>query len=143
MHVKLGDYHVRDIKFVAAFDIDVNKVGKDLSEAIFTSPNNTYKFTDVPASGVRVSRGMVHDGLGKYLKEVIHKAPSATEDIVGILQETKTHVVINYLPVGAEEATKWHVSRGVSAGCGAAGRSCSAPTIPLKQVWKMGGPSVW
>mgnify|MGYP001570859999 CR=1 FL=1 len=117
MHVDLGGYHIRDINFVAAFDIDKNKVGKDLSEAIFTTPNNTHKFTDVPLTGVRVERGMTHDGLGKYLSEIITKAPGATADIVGILKETKTDVVINYLPVGSEEATKWYVEQVLAAGC--------------------------
>jgi len=117
MHVDLGGYHVRDVNFVAAFDIDKNKVGKDLSEAIFTSPNNTHKFTDVPLTGVRVERGMTHDGLGKYLSQVITKAPGATADIVGILKETKTDVVINYLPVGSEEGTKWYVEQVLAAGC--------------------------
>ena len=134
MHVNLGGYHVRDVKFVAAFDIDVNKVGKDISEAIFTSPNNTYKFTDVPTSGVRVSRGMVHDGLGKYLKEVIHKAPGSTEDIVGILKETKTQVVVNYLPVGSEEATKWYVEQVLAAGCALI--NCIPVFIAREDYWQ-------
>ncbi len=117
MHVSLGGYHVRDINFVAAIDIDKNKVGKDLSEAIFTLPNNTFKFTDVPHSGVRVERGMTHDGLGKYLSQKIQKAPGGTADIVQILKDTKTDVVINYLPVGSEEATKWYVEQVLQAGC--------------------------
>lgn len=118
MHVNLGGYHIRDINFVAAFDIDKNKVGKDLAEAIFIPPNNTYKFCEVPSTGVRVSRGMTHDGLGKYLSQIITKAPGSTADIVGILKETKTDVVINYLPVGSEEATKWYVEQVLDAGCG-------------------------
>jgi len=118
MHINLGGYHISDINFVAAFDIDKNKVGKDLSEAIYTKPNNTYKFCDVPRSGVKVARGMTHDGLGKYLSQVITKAPGPTADIVGILKETKTDVVINYLPVGSEEATKWYVEQILRAGCG-------------------------
>ncbi len=118
MHVKLGGYHISDINFVAAFDIDANKVGKDLSEAIFVAPNNTYKFCDVPHLGVRVHRGMTHDGLGKYLSQVIRKAPGPTDDIVRILRETETHVVVSYLPVGSEEATKWYVEQVLAAGCG-------------------------
>lgn len=118
MHVNLGGYHVRDIRFVAAIDIDANKVGKDLAEAIFTPPNNTYKFCDVPLTGVTVARGMTHDGLGKYLSQVVHKAPGGTADIVRILKETQTHVVVNYLPVGSEEATKWYVEQVLAAGCG-------------------------
>jgi myo-inositol-1-phosphate synthase len=117
MHVDLGGYHISDIKFVAAIDIDKNKVGKDLSEAIYAPPNNTYKFCDVPPSGVKVARGMTHDGLGKYLSEVIQKAPGATADIVKLLKETKTDVVLNYLPVGSEMATKWYVEQVMNAGC--------------------------
>ncbi len=118
MHVNLGGYHVSDIEFSAAIDIDKNKVGKDLSEAIYTKPNNTYKFCSVPKSGIIVQRGMTHDGLGKYLSEIIEKAPGDTVDIVKLLKETKTDVVVNYLPVGSEEATKWYVEQILEAGCG-------------------------
>ena len=117
MHAELGGYHIRDINFVAAIDVDANKVGKDLSEAIFAPPNNTYKFSDVPKLGVRVSRGMTHDGLGKYLSQVITKAKGGTEDIVKLLKDTKTDVVVSYLPVGSEEATKWYVEQVLAAGC--------------------------
>ena len=117
MHVNLGGYHIRDIEFSAAIDIDKNKVGKDLSEAIYTWPNNTYKFADVPRSGVPVARGMTHDGLGLYLSKIIHKAPGSTADIVRLLRDTKTDVVVNYLPVGSEEATKWYVEQILEAGC--------------------------
>lgn len=117
MHVNLGGYHVRDIEFAAAIDIDKNKVGKDLSDAIYTRPNNTYRFCDVPHLGVRVARGMTHDGLGHYLSKIITKAPGATEDIVKILKDTGTDVVVNYLPVGSEEATKWYVEQVLEAGC--------------------------
>ena len=119
MHVDLGGYHVRDIEFTAAFDIDADKVGKDLSEAIFSGQNNTLKFVDsVPKLGVEVQRGMTHDGLGKYLKQKIVKAPGPTADIVEILQETKTDVVVSYLPVGSEQATKWYVEQVLEAKCG-------------------------
>jgi myo-inositol-1-phosphate synthase len=119
MHVDLGGYHVRDIEFSAAFDIDVEKVGKDLSEAIFSGQNNTLKFVDeVPNLGVSVQRGMTHDGLGKYLKEKITKAPGPTADIVQILKDTRTDVVVSYLPVGSEQATKWYVEQILEAGCG-------------------------
>jgi myo-inositol-1-phosphate synthase len=118
MHVNLGGYHIRDIKFVAAIDIDANKVGRDLSEAVFTVPNNTYKFCDVPYQGVRVARGMTHDGIGKYLSQIIKKSKGGTEDIVRLLKETDTHIVVNYLPVGSEEATKWYVEQVLAAGCG-------------------------
>ncbi|TET41071.1 MAG: inositol-3-phosphate synthase [Dehalococcoidia bacterium] len=118
MHVNLGGYHVADIHFVAAFDIDINKVGKDLADAIFTPPNNTFKFCDVPQTGIQVERGMTHDGLGKYLSQIITKAPGQTADITGILQETEADVVLNYLPVGSEEATKWYAEHVIAARCG-------------------------
>ena len=118
MHVNLGGYHISDINFVAAFDIDKNKVGKDLAQAIFIKPNNTIKFCDVPKTGIRVERGMTHDGLGKYLSQIITKAPGPTANIVDILKKTETDVVINYLPVGSEEATKWYVEQVLTAGCG-------------------------
>ncbi len=134
MHVNLGGYHVRDIEFTAAFDIDANKVGKDLSEAIYTYPNNTYRFCDVPNLGVPVHRGMTHDGLGKYLKQIITKAPGKTADIVGILQETKTDVVVNYLPVGSEMATKWYVEQVLTAGCGLV--NCIPVFIGREEYWQ-------
>jgi myo-inositol-1-phosphate synthase len=117
MHVNLGGYHIRDIEFTAAFDVVDTKVGKDLSEAIFAYPNNTVKFTDVPYKNVPVSRGMTHDGLGKYLSEILTKAPGPTADIVGILKDTRTDVVVNFLPVGSEMATKWYVEQVLEAGC--------------------------
>src|SRR3954468_18101306 len=104
MHVDLGGYHVSDVEFVAAFDIDSEKVGKDLSEAIWAGQNNTIKFADVPNLGVSVQRGMTHDGLGKYLKEKITKAPGETVDVVGVLEESRADVLVCYLPVGSEEA---------------------------------------
>ena len=117
MHTVLGGYHVGDIEFSAAFDIDADKVGKDLSEAIFSGQNNTYKFADVPHLNVPVHRGMTHDGLGKYLKQKIKKAEGPTANITQILKETKTDVVINFLPVGSEMATKWYVEQILDAGC--------------------------
>ncbi len=118
MNVEVGGYHVRDIEFVAAFDIDRNKVGKDLSEAIYQKPNNTYVFQQVPRLGVPVERGMTHDGLGKYLSQVIEKAPGPTADIVGILKERQVDVMVSYLPVGSEQATKWYVEQALQAGVG-------------------------
>src|SRR5688572_13448750 len=118
MHVDLGGYHVRDIEFAAAFDIDSEKVGNDLSEAIWSSQNDTIKFADVPHMGVKVERGMTHDGLGKYLKQKITKAPGETADIIGILKETKADVLVCYLPVGSEAATKWYVEQALQAGVG-------------------------
>jgi len=134
MHVNLGGYHVRDINFVAAFDIDKNKVGKDLGEAIYAKPNNTFKFCDVPNIGVTVNRGMTHDGLGKYLSKIIEKAPGPTANIVKILKETKTDVVLNYLPVGSEMATKWYVEQILDAGCGLV--NCIPVFICREKYWQ-------
>jgi len=134
MHVKLGGYHISDLNFVAAFDIDKNKVGKDLADAIFTPPNNTFKFCDVPAKGVKVQRGMTHDGLGKYLSQIIQKAPGSTVDIVKVLKETQADVVINYLPVGSEEATKWYIEQVLAAGC--AFINCIPVFIAREKYWQ-------
>lgn len=134
MHARLGGYHVGDIEFVAAFDIDKNKVGKDLAEAIYTSPNNTIKFCDVPTTGVKVERGMTHDGLGKYLSQIITKAPGPTANIVKILKERETHVVVNYLPVGSEMATKWYVEQVLDAGCGFV--NCIPQFIAREKYWQ-------
>jgi myo-inositol-1-phosphate synthase len=117
MHVDLGGYHPRDIEFTAAFDVSAHKVGLDLGEAIYAEPNNTLRFCEVPKLGVEVSRGMTHDGLGTYLKDVIPKSERSTDDIVGILKATKTDVVVSYLPVGSEMATKWYVEQILEAGC--------------------------
>ncbi len=134
MHVNLGGYHISDIEFSAAFDIADTKVGKDLAEAIFAEPNNTYKFTAVPLLGVPVARGMTHDGLGKYLSTVIRKAPGPTDDIVGILKATHTDVVISYLPVGSEMATKWYVEQILEAGC--AFINCVPVFIASQAYWR-------
>jgi len=117
MHANLGGYRISDIEFTLGIDVVDTKVGKDLAEAIFASPNNTYKFTDVPNLHVPVVRGMTHDGLGKYLSQVVRKAPGPTADIVGLLKETRSDVVISYLPVGSEMATKWYVEQVLEAGC--------------------------
>jgi myo-inositol-1-phosphate synthase len=134
MHVDLGGYHVRDVAFSAAFDIDATKVGKDLSEAIWAGQNNTLKFCDVPALDCAVHRGMTHDGLGKYLKEKISKAPGETADIANILRDTQTDVVVSYLPVGAEEATKWYVEQALAAGC--AFVNCIPVFIAREPYWQ-------
>jgi len=134
MHVNLGGYHVRDIEFVAAFDVDREKVGKDLSEAIWAGPNNTVKFCEVPHLGVRVERGMTHDGIGKYLSDVVTKAPGETSDVAGILKETGADVVVNYLPVGSEEATKWYVEQALTAGC--AFVNCIPVFIAREHYWQ-------
>lgn len=134
MHPQLGGYHISDIEFSAAFDIDINKVGKDLSEAIYSPPNNTYKFCQVPTKGVRVERGMTHDGIGKYLSELVKKAPGPTADVVGILKDTHTDVVVSYLPVGSEEATKWYVEQVLDAGCALV--NCIPVFIAREKYWQ-------
>jgi myo-inositol-1-phosphate synthase len=134
MHVDLGGYHVRDIEFSAAFDVDADKVGKDLSKAIFAGQNNTLQLVDdLPKLGVEVHRGMTHDGLGKYLKQKIKKAPGETADIVEILRETRTDVVVSYLPVGSEQATKWYVEQVLEAGC--AFVNCVPVFIAREEYW--------
>ncbi len=133
MHVNLAGYHIRDIEFTLGIDINATKVGKDLSEAIFAEPNNTYKFSDVPKLNVPVVRGMTHDGLGKYLSGVIKKAPGPTADIVKLLKETKTDVVVSYLPVGSEMATKWYVEQIIEAGC--AFVNCIPVFIASQDYW--------
>jgi myo-inositol-1-phosphate synthase len=135
MHVDLGGYHVRDIEFSAAFDIDSEKVGKDLSEAIWAGQNNTIKFVkeDVPHLGVPVQRGMTHDGLGKYLSQKITKAPGSTVDIAQVLKDTQTDVVVSYLPVGSEQATKWYVEQILEAGCAMV--NCIPVFIAREDYW--------
>ncbi len=134
MHVDLGGYHISDIEFTAAFDIDATKVGKDLGQAIWAGQNNTMKFAKVPKKlGVPVYRGMTHDGLGKYLKQKIKKAPGETADIVSILKETHTDVVVSYLPVGSEDATKWYVEQILEAGCGFV--NCIPVFIAREDYW--------
>lgn len=134
MHVNLGGYHVRDIEFSAAIDIDADKVGKDLSEAILSGQNNTIQFAKVPKLGVTVARGMTHDGLGKYLKEKIKKAEGPTDNIEQLLKDTKTDVVVNYLPVGSEEATKWYVEQVLNAGCALV--NCIPVFIAREKYWQ-------
>jgi len=134
MHNNLGGYRISDIEFSAAFDIDANKVGKDLSEAILQEPNNTIQFAKVPHLGVPVSRGMTHDGLGYYYSQKVQKAPGSTADIVRILRETKTDVVVNYLPVGSETATKWYVEQILAAGCGFV--NCIPVFIGREEYWQ-------
>jgi myo-inositol-1-phosphate synthase len=133
MHARLGGYHVNDIEFTFGIDIDKNKVGKDLAEAIYTKPNNTFKFCTVPRMNVPVVRGMTHDGLGYYLSQIIEKAPGPTADIVGLLKQTRTDVVINYLPVGSEEATKWYVEQLLTARCALI--NCIPVFIASQKYW--------
>jgi myo-inositol-1-phosphate synthase len=134
MHVDLGGYHVRDIEVVAAFDVVQGKVGVDLAEAIWAAPNDTIKFAEVPKTGVKVSRGMTHDGIGQYLAGVVEKAPGETDDVVGILRERKADVVVNYLPVGSEEATKWYTEQVLRGGCAMV--NCMPVFIAREPYWQ-------
>src|SRR2546421_287826 len=134
MHVNLGGYHIRDIEFTAAFDVTADKVGKDLSDAMWAKPNDTIKFADVPKTGITVSRGMTHDGLGKYISEVVTKAPGETDDVVRILQDTQTDVVVNYLPVGSDAATKWYAEQVLEAGCAMV--NCMPVFIAREAYWQ-------
>jgi len=134
MHVDLGGYHISDIEFTAAFDVVKGKVGFDLAEAIWAKPNDTIRFADVPKTGVKVSRGMTHDGIGKYLSQVVEKAPGKTDDVVGILKETGTDVVVNYLPVGSEAATKWYAEQILEAGVAMV--NCMPVFIAREPYWQ-------
>jgi myo-inositol-1-phosphate synthase len=134
MHVNLGGYHVSDIEFTAAFDVTTDKVGKDLADAIWAHPNDTIKFADVPQTGIKVERGMTHDGLGKYISQVVTKAEGETSDVVGILRDTKTDVVVNYLPVGSEAATKWYAEQVLEAGCAMV--NCMPVFIAREKYWQ-------
>src|SRR5690625_5278222 len=116
MHVQFGDYHVRDVEFVAAFDVDAKKVGQDLSDAVNASENNTIKLTDVPRAGVRVQRGPTLDGLGKYYRETITESDAEVVDVVQALKEARADVLVCYLPVGSEEATKHYAQAAIDAG---------------------------
>ncbi|MDD9205780.1 inositol-3-phosphate synthase, partial [Georgenia sp. 10Sc9-8] len=116
MHVTFGDYHVRDIEFVAAFDVDATKVGTDLSEAIGASENNTIKLCDVPSTGVTVQRGPTLDGLGRYYREMITESPAEPVDVVAALRESGAEVLVCYLPVGSEEAAKFYAQCAIDAG---------------------------
>jgi len=134
MHVNLGGYHISDIEFVAAFDVVKGKVGVDLAEAMWAHPNDTIKFADVGKTGVTVSRGMTHDGIGKYLSEIVEKAPGETDDVVAILKEREVDVVVNYLPVGSEAATKWYAEQILEAGCAMV--NCMPVFIAREPYWQ-------
>ncbi len=134
MHVDLGGYHISDIEFTAAFDVVKGKVGVDLADAIWAHPNDTIKFSDVPKTGVKVSRGMTHDGIGKYMAQVVEKSPGQTDDVVRILKETGTDVVVNYLPVGSEAATKWYAEQILEAGVAMV--NCMPVFIAREPYWQ-------
>jgi len=133
MHVDLGGYHIHDVEVVAAFDVVKGKVGEDIADAMWAHPNDTIKFAEVAPTGVKVSRGMTHDGLGKYLSQIVEKADGPTDDVVGILKERQVDVVVNYLPVGSEEATKWYAEQIMRAGCAMV--NCMPVFIAREDYW--------
>jgi myo-inositol-1-phosphate synthase len=134
MHVDLGGYHIRDIEFVAAFDVDARKVGHDLAEAIFAEPNNTVRFAEVPFVGVTVSRGRTLDGIGQYLSDVVEQAPQPEVDVAAVLRETGADVLVNYLPVGSEQATRWYMEQALAAGCAVV--NCIPVFIARESAWR-------
>ncbi len=134
MHVDLGGYHVRDIEIVAAFDVDSRKVGRDVSEAIFSEPNNTVRFADVPHLGVKVQRGPTLDGLGTYLSQVIEEAADPPVDVAAALRESGAEVLVNYLPVGSEQATRFYMEQALDAGCGVV--NCIPVFIAREAAWR-------
>jgi myo-inositol-1-phosphate synthase len=134
MHVDLGGYHIRDIDIVAAFDVAATKVGRDVSEAIYAEPNNTHRFADVEACGVRVERGPTLDGIGKYLREEIEESAAPVADVAEILRRANADVLVSYLPVGSEEATKWYAEQALAAGC--AFINCIPVFIASKPEWQ-------
>jgi myo-inositol-1-phosphate synthase len=134
MHVDLGGYHVRDIQFVAAFDVDARKVGHDLAEAIVAAPNNTVRFADVPALGVTVRRGPTLDGIGQYLADVVEQSPEQPVDVAQVLRDTRADVLINYLPVGSEQATRWYMEQALAAGCAVV--NCIPVFIAKDAAWR-------
>ncbi|MEK0084086.1 inositol-3-phosphate synthase [Benzoatithermus flavus] len=134
MHVALGGYHVRDIEFVAAFDVVAGKVGKDLAEAIAAAPNNTCRFAAVPATGVEVRRGPTLDGLGRYLKNVVTEAPEAVDDVARSLRDAGADVLVCYLPVGSQEAASWYAEQALKAGCGFV--NCMPVFIASRAEWR-------
>ena len=117
MHVQFGDYHVGDVEFVAAFDVDAKKVGRDLSEALVASENNTIQFCELPPTGVSVQRGPTHDGLGQYYVEMVEESDEEPVDVAAALREAAVDVVVCYLPVGSEEAARYYAQAAIDAGC--------------------------
>jgi myo-inositol-1-phosphate synthase len=134
MHVKVGPYHIRDIKVVAAFDVDSNKVGRDVADAIWVEPNNTIKFSDVPETGVIVQRGPTMDGFAKYYRETVQESDAEVVDVAAVLRESQADILINYLPVGSEAATKWYMMQALDAGCAVV--NCMPVFIAKNEQWR-------
>ena len=134
MHVKVGPYHIRDIKVVAAFDVDSNKVGRDVADAIWIEPNNTIKFSEVPETDVIVQRGPTMDGFAKYYHETVQESDAEVVDVAAVLRESQADILINYLPVGSEEATKWYMMQALDAGCAVV--NCMPVFIARNEEWR-------
>ncbi|MBY5346500.1 inositol-3-phosphate synthase [Rhizobium leguminosarum] len=134
MHTDLGGYHVHDIEISCAFDVAASKVGRDVAEAIYAEPNNTHRFADVAPIGVEVMRGRTMDGIGKYLRDRIEESTEPSADVAEILRQSQTEVLISYLPVGSEEATKWYAEQALAAGC--AFINCIPVFIASKPEWQ-------
>ena len=117
MNLEIGGYHISDVEVSAAFDVNASKIGRDVTEAIFATPNNTQRFSAVPESGIIVHRGKTLDGLGKYLREEIEESDQDEADVTEILRQSKTDVLVSYLPVGSQKATEWYAERALEAGC--------------------------
>ncbi|GGE37228.1 myo-inositol-1-phosphate synthase [Agaricicola taiwanensis] len=134
MHVDLGGYQINDIEISAAFDVASNKVGRDVAEAIYAAPNNTQRFAEVAPTGVTVERGPTFDGIGKYLIDTVEESDAPVADVAKILRHTKTDILISYLPVGSEEATRWYVEQALEAGCGLI--NCIPVFIASRDEWE-------
>ena len=134
MHVNVGPYHIHDVKVVAAFDVDSNKVGLDVADAIWVEPNNTIKFSDVPNTDVIVQRGPTMDGFAKYYHETVQESDAEVVDVTAVLRESQADILINYLPVGSEEATKWYVMQALDAGCAMV--NCMPVFIAKNEQWR-------
>ncbi len=134
MHVKLGGYHVGDVEFTAAFDISDHKVGRDLSEAAFAPPNNTFKFAELPNFGLAVQRGVTLDGLGKYLHETIPESPQRPVNVAKALRDSGTEILVSYLPVGSQKATEFYAEQALEAGCALV--NCIPVFIASNETWR-------
>ena len=134
MHLEIGSYHVRDIEFVAAFDVAEGKVGRDLADAILAPPNNTERFAAVRPTGVEVRRGPTLDGIGRYLREVVVESPVAADDVAATLRRSGAEIVVSYLPVGSEQAVRWYAAAALDAGCGFI--NCIPVFITKDNAWR-------
>ena len=134
MNVNLGGYHVRDIEVAAAFDVNAEKVGRDVAEAVWAEPNNTFRFAEVAPTGVEVMRGRTLDGIGQYLRDDIEISDEEEADVTSVLTRSRTDVLVSYLPVGSQKATEWYAERALEAGCGFV--NCIPVFIASEPKWR-------